>query len=186
MDLKDGMHSIALLIILPFVIVLAGCASPLPIDIYDLRPAGNAGVTVDDISAHTWVLSKTKDKMTGANGYSATIWSLNTIELPFPYENEQKLILTVGRGPQGNSYAALSIPRGQFSCHQCDIRIRFDDGSPRLWTGNAPMESTNFLTITGERLFIEKLQNSKRVMIDVPFYSHGNAIIEFDSSGFPW
>lgn len=173
--------------VLPLLLsTLSACATPPPTTAHDKRPAGNAGVSMEDMSSDTWVFERSTDPMSGASGYSASIWSLGTVNLPFPYQGQQKLNLTVGLNPQGQGYAIVSIPRGQFTCYKCDIRIRFDSQPSSIWTANAVQGMTGFLSIAGENRFIEQAQHAKKVTIEVPFFEAGPKAVEFKTEGFPW
>lgn len=172
--------------LLSLACVIAGCASPPPTVAYDKRPNGNAGTSVKDMSADTWIFEKSSDPMTGSSGYSSSIWSVTTVELPYPYQGSQRLTLQVGRNAKGYSYAVVGIPRGQFSCYKCDVRIKFDNGDSRILTADASLEMSGFLFIAGESYFIEQLRNSKRVMIEVPFFNSAKQVVTFKSEGFPW
>src|SRR5690606_36167099 len=112
-----------------------GCSS-LPDAVGDKRPHGNSGVSLRDVSDKTWVFETALDPMTGQAGYSAAIWSRNEVQLAPPYHGNQKLTLKVGRRAGGSSYAAIAIPRGQFSCYKCDIRIKFDENDAQLYSAD--------------------------------------------------
>lgn len=166
--------------------LLAGCASPLPDTAQDKRPNGNAGTSIKDMSSNTWVFKTSSDAMSGSTGYSSSIWSLAPVELPYPYQGAQKLTLQVGKNTRGESYALVGIPKGQFSCYKCDIRIKFDDAGSGLWSANAPLEMPGFMLITGPTRFIEQVKSSMRVAIEVPFFNSGKKVVEFKTDGFPW
>lgn len=166
--------------------LLAGCASPLPNAVTDKRPSGNAGVTLRDISTETWVFEVGSDPMTGASGYSSSIWSRTSVQLAYPYNGDQKLTLRVGKAPKGVSYAAVAIQRGQFSCYGCDVRVKFDDNSPTIFTGESSVEVSGVMYLKGASRFIENLRNSKKVTIEVPFFDNPRKAVEFKGDGFPW
>lgn len=172
--------------LLSLTCLAASCASSLPSAMQDKRPHGNAGSTLRDLSSETWIFETSSDPMTGASGYSSSIWSLTTVQLSYPYQGDQKLTLRVGRSPQVGSYAVVAIPHGQFSCYQCDIRIRFDSRDTLLFTADSRSEVSGLLFITGADRFIEQLRNSKKVMIELPFFDNPRKAVEFKSNGFPW
>lgn len=75
---------------------LSGCASAPPRMVQDLRPEGNAGLRLQDASPDRWIFSTGTDQMTGQRGYSAATWSKTVINLPYPYQGEQRASLMVG------------------------------------------------------------------------------------------
>lgn len=168
------------------ICLLAGCVSSLPDTAQDKRPNGNAGISVKDMSSNTWVFKTSSDAMSESTGYSSSIWSLTTVELPYPYQGAQKLTLQVGKNARGRSYALVGIPKGQFSCYECDIRIRFDNAGAGIWSANAPVEIPGFLLISGPARFIDQIKTSKRVAIEVPFFNSGMKVVEFKTDEFPW
>lgn len=110
--------------------------------------------------------------MTGAMGYASVIWSLTTVNLTYPYQGIQKLTLKVGGSPKASSYGVVTIPRGQFSCYQCDTRIRFESGETPLSTADSRSEVPGILFIAGADRFIEQLRKSEKFMIEVPFFNN--------------
>ena len=81
----------------------------------------------------------------------------------------------------------LSIEQGQILCstYDCPIRIRFDDGAAQTLSGTEPGDnSSETVFIPGYVKFSKKLQQAKRVRIEVNIFQQGTLVADFDVSGF--
>ena len=141
---------------------------------------------IDAIGAQ-WVYSKSEDGMTGKMSSGAMVQSANTFEFDFPYQGAQHATLTLRKHPRHGKDVILAIEKGQIQCssYDCLVRVRFDDESPKTYTGNEPADnSSEYVFIPAYGTFSTKLKTAKRVRIEVNVFHQGALMAEFDVSGF--
>lgn len=168
---------------------LSGCASAPPRMVQDLRPEGNAGLRLQDASPDRWIFSTGTDQMTGQRGYSAATWSKTVINLPYPYQGEQRASLMVGVNAGGYVYAVVGIPKGQVSCipsDGCDLRVKFNNSSVESYSAHTMNFDNSMLFIYGASRFIEKLKAADSVLIELPIFDAPSALLEFKTDNLPW
>lgn len=138
--------------------------------------------------ANKWSYQKSVDPMTSAATRSATIASENTVSFDFPYQGAQHGTLIIRDHPSYGKDVILKIERGQFLCpsyQACDIRIRFDEGSPSTWKAVGPSDnSTTTIFLRNQASFRQRMRSSKVVKIQAPIYNEGNPVFEFHVGGF--
>lgn len=147
--------------------------------------AALAQPTIADLSPDVWVRQVNTDKMTGKAGWSASIWSSDKVSLPSPYQGAQQIMLNLGRAPEGEVFAFVAVVRGQMSCRDCDVRVRFDDDQPETFTGLAPLQATGIMYLRGAERFIRKARAAKVVLVEVPFFRAGAMVVTFKTEGMP-
>ena len=169
--------AIGFLILLPFLFITPSGSSSKP--------------TFTPPVAPTWVYEEATDKMGGGTSKSASIGSINTFNLEFPYQGEQRATLTIRKHPRYGKDVILSIERGQFVCNtfDCRIDISFDGGKPILAGGNEPSDhSTTAVFIHGRSFdsLSRQIKKSKRMSIGMNFFQQGTRVFEFDVEGLKW
>ena len=131
-----------------------------------------------------WEYNEKEDPMTSKKDFFATLPSTNTIEFEFPYNGGSKFYLNVRKKGQIDIF--LNSDKCQFSTRK-SIKVRFDDEKPMTFSFNEPSDgSSNIIFINSEKLFLEKLKKSKKLLIEAEFYNEGLRIIEFYSEGLKW
>ena len=138
-----------------------------------------------------WQYETSKDEMRGIESKFATTVSTNTIDFDFPYNGGSKLILTLRkRGAEVDVMIAVS--KGQILCgiQNCETAFKFDNGVVQSITMSEPESySSDLLFIAYDKTkskIISQLKNSKKLVIEVPFYQEGKKQFTFDVSGLEW
>lgn len=138
-----------------------------------------------------WQYETSKDEMRGIESKFATTVSTNTVDFDFPYNGGSKLILTLRkRGTEVDVMVAVS--KGQILCgiQNCETAFKFDNGVVQSITMSEPeSHSSDLLFIAYDETkskIISQLKNSKKLVIEVPFYQEGKKQFTFDVSGLEW
>ncbi len=124
--------------------------------------------------------------MSGKMVREAVLRSKNKIQLRDPYGGAQHARLILREHPELGKDVILEIDRGQILCNAysgCPIRVRFDDGRHRTYSGNEPADhgtETVFLPYS----LVTRIAASKRMRVEIPVYENGLQVLEFDVSGF--
>lgn len=138
--------------------------------------------------AEKWTYRTEADAMTGRESRYATITSENTVNFDFPYSGPQHGRLSLRNHPSYGKDVILQIEQGQLLCRSyedCQIRIRFDDGSPERWNARGPSDnSSTVLFIRNYDRFLQRLRNSDVVRIQPEVYQEGSPIFEFRVGGY--
>ena len=140
--------------------------------------------------AAKWSYDTSEDAMTSKIKRRASIESENTVSFAFPYQGEQHGTLILRDHPTHGRDVMFSIERGQLLCRSyedCQIRVRFDGGSPQRWSAIGPSDnSSTLIFLRNEVRFIQLLRKSKVVRLQVPVYQQGEPVFEFNVGGFDW
>lgn len=138
-----------------------------------------------------WQYETSKDEMRGIESKFATTISTNAVNFDFPYNGGSKLILTLRkRGAEVDVMVAVS--KGQILCgiRNCETAFKFDNGVVQPITMSEPeSHSSDLLFITYDKTksnTISQLKNSKKLVIEVPFYKEGKKQFTFNVSGLEW
>lgn len=122
--------------------------------------------------------------------FASTV-SINTIDFDFPYNGGSKLILTLRkRGSEVD--VMVSITKGQILCgiQNCETAFKFDNGEVQSITMSEPDSHSSDLLFVAydktESKIIEQLKNSKKLVIEVPFYQEGKKQFTFNVNGLEW
>lgn len=128
--------------------------------------------------------------MTSRKARYASIESENTLNFDFPYQGEQHGRLLLRDHPSHGRDVMILIDKGQILCHSyedCEIRVRFDEGSPQRWSAGGPADnSSTVIFLRNEAGFIQKLRSAKVVRIQIPVYQEGQPMLEFHVGGFDY
>lgn len=165
----------------------------------DSKPSQASSATVpsnqaegeDAANSQNWQYETSKDEMRGIESKFATTVSTNTVNFDFPYNGGSKLILTLRkRGSEVD--VMVSITKGQILCgiQNCEAAFKFDDGAVQSITMSEPDSHASDLLFIAydktESKIISQLKNSKKLVIEVPFYQQGKKQFTFDVSGLEW
>lgn len=138
-----------------------------------------------------WQYETSKDEMRGIESKFATTVSTNTVDFDFPYNGGSKLILTLRkRGAEVDVMVAVS--KGQILCgiQNCETAFKFDNSRVQSITMSGPeSHSSDLLFIAYDKTkskIISELKNSRKLVIEVPFYREGKKQFTFDVSGLEW
>lgn len=145
----------------------------------------------ENVKPKNWQYEASKDEMRGIESRFATTVSTNTVDFDFPYNGGSKLILALRkRGSEVD--VMVSITKGQILCgiQNCEAAFKFDDGAVQSITMSEPDSHASDLLFVAydktESKIISQLKNSKKLVIEVPFYQQGKKQFTFDVSGLEW
>lgn len=135
-----------------------------------------------------WVYGEDYDKMRNATTYMAVTKSNEVMDLGFPYNEVQEMIMIRKRKVDGTS-VILQLTEGQYSCgfDGCTITVKFDDNAPVKYSVSKSSDlNSNVLFVNNKTKFINKLKTSKYVMIETDFFQHGRETFTFNVTGLKW
>lgn len=145
----------------------------------------------ENVKPKNWQYETSKDEMRGIESKFATTVSTNTVDFDFPYNGGSKLILALRkRGSEVD--VMVSITKGQILCgvQNCEAAFKFDNGEVQSVTMSEPdNHSSDLLFIAYDKTeskIISQLKNSKKLVIEIPFYQEGKKQFTFDVSGLEW
>ena len=145
----------------------------------------------ENVKPKNWQYETSKDEMRGIESKFATTVSTNTVDFDFPYNGGSKLILAL-RKRGSDVDVMVSITKGQILCgiQNCEAAFKFDDGAVQSMTMSEPDSHASDLLFVAydktESKIISQLKNSKKLVIEVPFYQQGKKQFTFDVSGLEW
>ena len=145
----------------------------------------------ENVKPKNWQYETSKDEMRGVESRFATTVSANTVDFDFPYNGGSKLILAL-RKRGSDVDVMVSITKGQILCgiQNCEAAFKFDDGAVQSITMSEPDSHASDLLFVAydktESKIISQLKNSKKLVIEVPFYQQGKKQFTFDVSGLEW
>lgn len=136
---------------------------------------------------NTWQYGEPLDEVSGKKTLSATLLSNNSVDLDFPYEGGTQATLVVRKHPRDGLNVYVVINKGQLSCQydNCYITIRFDDGEVIKNYVSEPTDKSNlafFLSKT--KGVISNISKSKKMYIELTFFSQGIHAFEFNTQNF--
>lgn len=164
----------------------------------DKTPSTSSGVVLttqatesENVKPKNWQYETSKDEMRGIESRFATTVSTNTVDFDFPYNGGSKLILAL-RKRGSDVDVMVSITKGQILCgvQNCEAAFKFDNGEVQSVTMSEPdNHSSDLLFIAYDKTeskIISQLKNSKKLVIEIPFYQEGRKQFTFDVSGLEW
>lgn len=145
----------------------------------------------ENVRPKNWQYETSKDEMRGIESRFATTVSANTVDFDFPYNGGSKLILAL-RKRGSDVDVMVSITKGQILCgvQNCEAAFKFDNSEVQSVTMSEPdNHSSDLLFIAYDKTeskIISQLKNSKKLVIEIPFYQEGRKQFTFDVSGLEW
>ena len=130
--------------------------------------------------AASWSYKSTIDKMTSQTLQLAAIASDNSLKSAPPYVGPNRVRLIVRQYPRRGFSVMLQIDRGQIVCNDCNIRVRFDENEPELFSTSPPSDydpQVVFL-VDGDR-FVERARWAKHIKVEFVAYRQGVNIGDF-------
>jgi len=138
--------------------------------------------------AAKWSYGRSEDAMTSRETRQASIQSENTVVFDFPYQGPQRGTLVLRDHPSYGKDVIFRIEQGQILCHSfssCDVRVRFDDGTPERWSAAESADNNStVIFLRNYNRFIQRLRSASVVRVQVPMYQEGNPVFEFRVGGF--
>lgn len=144
----------------------------------------NNGENINQKSS--WNYSNSKDEMRGLDYNFAINSSLDTKDLGFPYQ-DSKLDIILRNFDNKNEVLIKVV--GIFSCidRECVAEAKFDDEPIKKYTFSISNDSrSNVIFIDNSKDFISKIKKSKKLILEVPIFQHGDVQYRFDTSNIKW
>lgn len=136
-----------------------------------------------------WKYKSEAHEMSDEKIKTATIQSSNTIDLGFPYKGPQRATFIIRSHPEHGLDAIIYVDRGQMICdyESCTITARFDNQpATQIDVNKAADHSSNIFFVDDAKAFIELVKSSKKMKLQVMFYSNGNKVFNFNTSNLKW
>lgn len=142
----------------------------------------------EDIAYFAWDYNEHEDQMTSKKIISANTFSINTINLDFPYRGQQHGKLTLRNHPRYGKDIIFRIEKGQIICDsfdECNVLVRFDDKEPQLYKAIGSDDNDfTILFIKNYQKFVENMLKSKKLLINVSIFGNAYNTFEFNTAGF--
>ena len=127
--------------------------------------------------------------MRGDTSYYAQLSGTNTIDLDFPYGEQQGRIL-IRQSPKFGFDILVGVESGQIMCssyRDSYLNVKFDDGPIRKYRcTDASDGSSEMVFVRDARGFLANLKNSKKLIVEAEFYQNGLQQMTFDTAGLEW
>lgn len=183
------------------IFVLAGCRESPPQPTRTAKEPPTPEPQLHDVVQEprqnvpqNWDYSQEKDELDGTDRYYAVTKSLNTVQLPFPYDGAQRLTLTLRYRGSDGLQTYVRIPRGQI--HYEDSRtslgmgapswveLSFDNRAPVRMLCSPPTDHTpNVMFISEPARLLKDIKKARRMVIRLTFFQAGTHDFIFDISG---
>lgn len=134
-----------------------------------------------------WSYSVQNDDMSSRPIHSAILFSRNSFELDFPYQDPQRGTLHLRRHPKHGTDVIVSLERGQILCRfdGCRHDVRFDERNAAAWTMLEPKSNeSDFVFVRDAQSFVRQMRESKLVRVQLKLFDEPPVTLEFDVSQF--
>ena len=140
-------------------------------------------VAEEDNSSTNWSYSSKIDEMDDSKSEWWTLRSLEPVDLDFPY-NEQYVYITVRKMKKYGTDVIVSVNSGQIHGNEYGgtnyIAMRFDGAPMEKWYfSEADDASSEAVFIKKTQAMIKKLEASKDIMLEIPFFDNGRKVVKF-------
>lgn len=133
----------------------------------------------------TWSYDRSEDEMTGQKEATATLESVNSLNLSFPYQGMNTGELAVRKHPRYGLNIILSIRKGQIVCgiDQCSVLVRFDNAPPVKFSAVPPADhSSTAIFLQPEGKFVALARKAHDIRVQVTIYQNGAQVLQFHSA----
>lgn len=129
------------------------------------------------------------DAMTSNTRNFAFNYSTNKLSFGSPYQGEQRGSLMVRHQSDEGSSVMISIEKGQILCtdsyKSCKIKVRFDQNAPEEFDAAGSSDSSSeMIFIVDTKKFLEKLEKSEKLLVQLTVFHEGSPVLEFNTKGF--
>lgn len=147
-------------------------------------------ILVSQFAVADWKYSEKTDDFEGTSSKRAMTISINSIDLPFPYNQKPiNAMFAIAKSSKSGEAVILAANNGQVICdyQNCQIKIKFDDNELISFDAKRSENSKGF-TVSGEQAakLIEAAKVSKKAVIRFMFYKTGYKDFEFETEGLVW
>jgi len=132
---------------------------------------------------NTWQKDSSVNQM-GEKTIFMNIEANDLVFFDFPYNGGSLAQISLRK--KGSWDAMFVISKGQIDTDYDGtyIRVKFDDDAPVSWSmSETASGSREMLFFNNTSRFINKLKNSKKVVLEVPFYTEGKRQFVFNTEG---
>lgn len=136
----------------------------------------------DFLKTNTWKYDSSTNNM-GDKYLYAEIDANEKVYMEFPYNGGSTGTLLI-RNKNGKKEAMFLIDKGQIDTDYDGtyIRVKFDDQTPQKWSMSGSADnSSDILFFENASSLIKKVKESKKVVLEVPFFQNGNQQFVFNT-----
>lgn len=114
---------------------------------------------------------------------TATTYSDNTLDLPFPYQERFNFgSIRLVKTKSGTSVRVTAVT-GLLMCYSfnpCKVRVKFDDEKPRTFLGYpAESQDSTVAFLDNEAAFVASAKKASKILVELNFYQAGRQVLEF-------
>ncbi|WP_141919077.1 hypothetical protein [Zymomonas mobilis] len=124
--------------------------------------------------------------MRGTISHFASITSINNVDFSFPYGTSYAHIM-IRRRPQDGLNILFSVDSGQILCNSFSrtfFSVKFDNKPIQKFSCSSSADGeSNVSFIESANSFLKQIKNSKKMIIEAPFYESGNQQFTFETAG---
>ncbi|HEY0011226.1 MAG TPA: hypothetical protein VGB79_00060 [Allosphingosinicella sp.] len=132
-----------------------------------------------------WTYSAERDEARGSEVKFASVTSSNTEHFDFPYQGGSQAVMTLRRHPEWGLDVYFTVRPGQMVCgiRGCSALVNIDGRQQHVSLTTPADHSSDTLFVLGAARFINRLKNSRRVIVELPFYREGQRQFTFETAG---
>ena len=153
----------------------------------DAKSNDSVSITDDKSDTKTWEYDSTTDKM-GTTTQIARVLANDLVNLEFPYNggSQAKILIRKENGP---TEILFVINKGQIDTDMDGtyIKIKFNEEAPKKWSMSTSSDgSRDVLFFNNETALLKKIKESKKIVLEVPFYQNGSQQFAFNTADLKW
>lgn len=132
-----------------------------------------------------WEYDTKPDKMSSKETKFASITSVNSLDLPFPYKSSSNHgFLYVRQTSNQGVDVFVSVMEGQILCpgygDGCTVSVRFDNDKPSRYRAVGPNDhSSRAFFIHDTRRFLAGAKKARKILVQFTMYNAGEQVLEF-------
>lgn len=144
----------------------------------------------DELPENTtrWEYTEDINKMDDTRSYFAYCEANEIMEFDFPYHGGTRTWMII-RNISGKNSVVFRISKGQFmeTILGGTINVRFDDNPATSYSFSGQSDNNpEYIHLNNPSGFINKVKQSKQVLIQCDFYNEGTRTLTFNTEGFEW
>lgn len=162
-------------------IVVKSCSSSSA-ETTNTSPTETKTSSQPETSQNTWKYDSSINNM-GDKYLYAEVDANEKVYMEFPYNGGSTGTLLI-RNKNGKKEAMFLIDKGQIDTDYDGtyIRVKFDDQAPQKWSMSGSADnSSDILFFENATSLIKKVKESKKVVLEVPFFQNGNQQFVFNT-----
>lgn len=147
----------------------------------------NPALTAPDSEPVGWRYRATIDPLTGDSGQEACTTSRNEVVQDFPYKSGRADLCLMDRPGKGVDIMVRLVNGGHILCHDCTVKIRFDDAAPLPLAAGLPSDgSTATIFLASPERAVSRLKNTTVTRVELELYQAGKQVLFFSTSNLTW